>query len=765
MNNIGKLTTFSRLMKEESVIMIPKVQRDYAYGRKEEKVEEVLDGMLTTMLDAVKGNTNVIFDFVYGGTFVKKNNESSGLIPLDGQQRLTTLFLLHYYASIVQPNVDDVEYLKKFRYETRQSASEFIAALVVSIRKDIIEAYTDGTKIKDLIEDNPKYLPSFSSDPTITSMLNVLEVIESKFREDPIDNLWMKLNERDNIQFYSMSLDKFGLTDDLYIKMNSRGKKLTKFEIFKSDLEKRVNSVCPELKDVISQKIDNDWMDLLWAYAQKTGNDSNYLMKADDGYMCLFNNIFRLEMFRRGIETQKKRNPSIEEIITDKDAIEEIMSIFDMMSDMHRRSGGIDQYWEEHFYFSDDILGDDNLIRLFWLQSQNRKPVFYLAMERDLSVPETVYFYAIYLLFELNKNKETTMKCLRVIRNLVTANVRANSARYDMLGGFMRDVEDVIEHDGIISKDGHTFVSTACQEERLKALDFTEKEYSFLLKYENHSVLQGSLMLFINIYKEHTELFKQLEHFASIFNNQTPANFHKIRINLIDKDFEYAQFNQFMEKDQNMIRRLFVHRQNDFLDFFIKNERRCNQEAILTIISNKFTSLDNLKDYNEKCKEFDIKSWQYYMTKYPSANRESTIYGCYAWDDKVNKPLEMVILNSSYHSSYNIEWKMLNHILFDEVQDDSGNYSLDPHASSPFVMNKFGVTLSIMQNGWKMTCNNKNVISGLEDNLLYSISLVPDEENTYMVDFKKISMEMDYIDLAKMIIRDVENIISELGCA
>ena len=33
-NKIGKLTTFPRLMAEESVVIIPKVQRDYAYGRK-----------------------------------------------------------------------------------------------------------------------------------------------------------------------------------------------------------------------------------------------------------------------------------------------------------------------------------------------------------------------------------------------------------------------------------------------------------------------------------------------------------------------------------------------------------------------------------------------------------------------------------------------------------------------------------------------------------------------------------------------------------
>ena len=95
MSNIGELTTFSRLLKKESVIMIPKVQRDYAYGRQETKVKEVLDGMLTTMLNAVANDSVEIFDFVYGGSFVKKNDNGAGLIPLDGQQRLTTLFLLH----------------------------------------------------------------------------------------------------------------------------------------------------------------------------------------------------------------------------------------------------------------------------------------------------------------------------------------------------------------------------------------------------------------------------------------------------------------------------------------------------------------------------------------------------------------------------------------------------------------------------------------------------------------------------------------------
>ena len=648
-----------------------------------------------------------------------------------------------------------VDALLKFRYETRQSATDFLEALVGDIRNDIKPLYSSQKKIKDMILDNPKYLPNYDSDPTIISMLNVLEQIEIKCREYNIDNLWSKLTTRDNIQFYSLSLDKFGLTDDLYIKMNSRGKKLTEFEIFKSDLEKAIKRISPDLKDEISIKIDNAWMDIMWTYAQSSNDDSNIVKKADEGFMQMFKNIFRLELFRRKIEVKTNRQASLDEIITDEDSIKQIISIFDTMSDI-QKTIGIADYWNKFFYFSDSVLGESDHIRLFWLQKQSQKPVFYLAMDRDLSVPELSYFYALYLVNKKQLEDETALKCLRVIRNLVTANVRANSARYDMLSGFLNDVKEVINNKGLLDEGNHTFVSTACDEERTKLLSYNNEEYNALLKYENHSLLQGSIMLFINKYESHDVLFNQLNHFAEIFNNQSPNYYDIIRINLIDKDVEYAQYDPFMERDENMTRRFFIHHPNDLPQFFIKNERRRNQDAILDIIATKFTKLENLIEPNKKCKEFGIKDWQYYITKYQSANREDTSYGCYAWDDKDDRPLEMVILNSSYHSIYNIEWKMLNHILVSELWDDNDKYSLDPHASSPFIMNKCGVTLTITQNGWKITCNDSEVIDKISSNELFNITSLTDEDNSYLVDFKTDSSEMDYIDLAKVFIKEVE---------
>lgn len=765
MANIGKLTTFSRLIAEESVIMIPKVQRDYAYGRNEEKVREVLTGMLDTMFSAVKYDRTELLDFVYGASYAKQNNKVSGMIPLDGQQRLTTLFLLHFYASLVENDVTEnaVSCLKKFRYETRQSATDFCESLVGEIRQSLLLNYSSRQYgIKALITDHPRYLPTYDSDPTIQSMLNVLNFIESKHKEYGIDNLWTLLTTRDNIQFYTLSLDKFNLSDDLYIKMNSRGKKLTEFEIFKSDFVKSIKGISTTLKDQVSIKLDNDWMDILWEYANVDSSTKDKVKKADNGFMHLFKNIFRIEMFLRGIENKVNRQPDFNEIITDEASIKRVVSFLDVLSEINKTEG-LGNYWNNYFYFSSEVIGKEDKIRLFWEQEQNHKPVFYLAMERDLSVPEIVYFYSLYHIRKNKKDEDATKKSLRIIRNLITANVRANSARYDMLSGFINDALEVIDSDGIQIGKEHTFLSTTCEEEHLKETSFSADDYSKLLKYENHNILRGSIMLFIDKYRPagtgSTVLFSKLSHFEAVFNNN--YDFNSIRIGLVNQDIEYMQYESSMENEANETRRFFIHCDSDFSQFFIKNEKRRNQFAILSALETLSPNPGMLLSPLEKSKEFPIDSWKYYMVKYKSANRSDTRYGCYAWDDKKNRPLELVILNSSYHSIYNIEWKMLNHILAAELWDDNNKYSLDYHASSPFVINKYGISMTITQSGWLIQCNNSDIMNAISQNELYSVDAIASDDgqvsNTYLANFKNLQTELDYIDLAKRIVNDIEN--------
>lgn len=777
MNNIGKLTTFARLLKDEEVIMIPKVQRDYAYGRQEPKVIEVLNGMLDTMFQAVKENKTELFDFVYGSSYVKKTNE--GFIPLDGQQRLTTLFLLHFFASIVQPKIEtinstiNVESLKKFRYETRQTATDFCDALISHIRKEIISEYMPlgEIRIKDLIRNSPKYLPSYNSDPTIISMLNVLETIETKFKACPIENLWDKLTMRDNIQFYALSLEKFGLSDDLYIKMNARGKKLTSFEIFKSDLEKAIKKISPELKDELSKKIDNEWMDIVWDYANQFNydDDAALIKKADDGFMNLLNNIFRIELFRRGIESSTNRHASIDEIVTDVDSIQQIISYLDNLSSIHI-SGGITNYWQHFYYFSDEVIGQDEKIRLFWLQAQSQKPVFHLAIDRELSVPEMIYFYALNLLKSRDTDFNISFNCLRIVRNLVTANVRANRAQYKMLAGFLSDVELIIKSNGIVpSSDEHTytFVGTAVEEERNKQR-LSPEDYNNLLRFENHSILQGSVMLFIDNYylrQDSTTLFEQLKHFEFIFNNDWEQHFENYRISFVQDNKEYMQYESSMENEKNVTRRYFIHRPEDFSQFFVKNIRRKNQNAILEILRDNIVSINDVKTGTQKCKEFRTDSWQYYYVKYSGSNKSDTNYGCYAWDDLQNNPLEMLILNSSYHSIYNIEWFVLNRILYCELMNNNVNVDLKQH-SDPVILNDFGISMTIKQQGWLIGCNKTEIIDALKSNDRFNVSAIGEDAPTsYIISFRNRDCGQDMIDLGILIVKEIESVYTSIDDA
>ena len=114
--------TFWKLLDENS-IEIPIIQRDYAQGRVDEK--RVRDKFLDALCEAIADETNTKnLDFVYGRIENKK------LIPLDGQQRLTTLFLLHWYLATKEDKLSEAgEKLQKFTYETRDSSREFCKAL------------------------------------------------------------------------------------------------------------------------------------------------------------------------------------------------------------------------------------------------------------------------------------------------------------------------------------------------------------------------------------------------------------------------------------------------------------------------------------------------------------------------------------------------------------------------------------------------------------------------------------------------------------
>lgn len=307
-------TTFWNLLTKNK-IEIPIIQRDYAQGR--EGKEYLRQTFLESLKNALDKNKVLKLDFVYGST------ENGALQPLDGQQRLTTLWLLHWYIAMRAGKLNEAgETLKKFTYETRISSREFCEELCkefhfkdYNLCKYHIECKPlekcPRKSIVDFITSQTWFYSSWKQDPTIQSMLRMLggtqkegkggkdipDGIEEVFGESSdFEKYWEKL-ESDNapIVFYYLPLKDFGLSDDLYIKMNARGKQLTNFENFKADLvgyiQEKAEEENKKWKNLASSvngipaKLDTEWTDIFWQNKTDDG-------RIDEIYFAFLNRYF-----------------------------------------------------------------------------------------------------------------------------------------------------------------------------------------------------------------------------------------------------------------------------------------------------------------------------------------------------------------------------------------------------------------------------------------------------------------------------------------
>ena len=113
-------------------------------------------------------------------------------------------------------------------------------------------------------------------------------------REDRLQRRVARLSdeERRAIWFLFLPVPDMDYGEDLYIKMNSRGKPLTRFEVLKADLQEMLKPVlrdvpCPtaghdhDLYEHLTTSIDGNWADLLWEYEKSA--DSDFVI--DDEFM------------------------------------------------------------------------------------------------------------------------------------------------------------------------------------------------------------------------------------------------------------------------------------------------------------------------------------------------------------------------------------------------------------------------------------------------------------------------------------------------
>lgn len=296
-NNIDN-KNFNEIVKNGQ-IRIPKIQRDYAQGRKQKDVNEIRASFVRSLLLVVMGKRDkALLDFVYGS---ERNNAFE---PLDGQQRLTTIFLLHWVLGVkLEKDGESV-----LTYETRNTSAAFCKELIKHEAFLFIEEARQKTEQSKRIAEEEKtksekkqdksllkahvYSPAeiiqardwfqwaWKFDPTINSMLVMIDTISAQIDWSlDLDTCRKRLN---NITFNHLDLGELGMSDELFIKMNARGKLLSDFDKLKSTLEEEIQLQQKELttdgsKPLADSSIEEDWrkymdgkwIDLFW---QKFGS-------------------------------------------------------------------------------------------------------------------------------------------------------------------------------------------------------------------------------------------------------------------------------------------------------------------------------------------------------------------------------------------------------------------------------------------------------------------------------------------------------------
>ena len=260
--NINNIKDNKVIIKTSNIsqIKIPMIQRDYVQSLDDKKFKKFLN----VLVEALNNGTELSLDFIYGNI-----NEDGVFEPIDGQQRLTTLALLTFYLYCRQSENILQNPFEYITYATRQSANNFCQLLRGDKWKN---KFNDTDNPSNIIKNDIKYFKEYDEDTTIFAMLQALDKIHNSIKNQDIDSLTKNIS---NISFHIFPMESFNLSDDLYIKMNGRGKQLSSFDNFKADyfkwLEENEKNIAEDIID-IKNNFNNKYIDIFWDFTFENNN-------------------------------------------------------------------------------------------------------------------------------------------------------------------------------------------------------------------------------------------------------------------------------------------------------------------------------------------------------------------------------------------------------------------------------------------------------------------------------------------------------------
>ena len=416
---------------------IPAIQRDYAFGRKGINNTNKRTKFISKLINSIQNSKLEHLDFVYG---LIENNE---FIPLDGQQRITTLWLIEIYIMKNYDTEKDYSFLNNFSYDTRTSTREFCESLILE-EWNLTSVSKDNGEVVNYFYNLKWFFNSWRHDPTIKGMVVVLEEIHKCFDDIYTDNI-----NTDEITFSFMDIDELGSPEELYVKMNSRGKELSKWDLFKVNLFEYVEEL-KQIEDIefdiqsYEEWIDKTYIDYFWSL----GKDENDKAKNTESRMLRFFNMFMYtSVIERVEDFETTKSSDITDLIRfdwksiiDIDFLNEIRNFIDFIKINEEAISVI-----EYSRFVEDG------IKIKELKDMLRKPEFNTGYLADIDL---FYSYKCFIKKTVKNNRKVILASNNELEELqdiirITSNFEEPYRKqFTIEKVFLASIKKAIQYDG-----------------------------------------------------------------------------------------------------------------------------------------------------------------------------------------------------------------------------------------------------------------------------------------------------------------------------
>lgn len=304
----GESYTLAEFFSGNRRIVIPDLQRDYCWGDKTHTNErkELVSGFIDTLVNHYK-NYRMEIDKLSLGLIYGYEVPANHIQLCDGQQRMTTLFLLlgmlnkksteNFFQSLLISDYelsDDKEpYLQ---YSVRETSLYFLSDLVCHffIRNAKDNDYVE--KVSDIWH-GTWFFNEYRTDPSIRSMISALEIIENLLKDK--DETWCCqfgdfLINRLTFLYYDMETRKNG--EETFVVINTTGEPLSSTQnlkplVVQADKNKYFEATHHKTPAIAWEEIET-WF---WKNREPKSNDT-----ADAGFAEFLRWISIIELTKKG---------------------------------------------------------------------------------------------------------------------------------------------------------------------------------------------------------------------------------------------------------------------------------------------------------------------------------------------------------------------------------------------------------------------------------------------------------------------------------